>query len=137
MVMFIACCICVGPFALCDFYRKNTFLIRKSKFFLAKKRFSSKQKWRFPPFKMQDIIWMGLLTWHTVNSALSVIYDKLNKFIDRLTYCIWRFIFFSMAQTEGRSFRSQCPLLFGPWMYYASGYIILQYKYYTTDIPVR
>jgi len=30
--------------------KKKNFLIRKSKFFSAKKHFSSRQKWRFPPF---------------------------------------------------------------------------------------
>jgi len=33
------------------------------------------------------------MAWHTVNSALIVMYDELNRLTGSLTYDIWRFIF--------------------------------------------
>jgi len=44
----------------------------------------------------------GALTWHTVNSALIMNYDELNRFSGSLTYSICHFI--SMVQRGG-----------GPW----------------------
>jgi len=45
------------------------------------------------PFKTQDIIWTGPLTWHTVNLTLIMNYDELNRFTGSLTYRSRRFIF--------------------------------------------
>jgi len=69
------------------------------------KSFFSKQKWRFPPFKIQNIIWTGLtLTWLTVNSVLIMNYDELNRFTGSLTYSIpvRRFICFYAVAQRGR-----------------------------------
>jgi len=53
---------------------KKNFNQKKQIFLGEKAAFVSNQKWRFLPFKTQDIIWTGPLTWHTVNSALIMNY---------------------------------------------------------------
>jgi len=59
---------------------------QKKQIILGEKAGFSNQKWRFPPFKTQDIIWTWPLTWHAVNSALIMNYDELNRFSGSLTY---------------------------------------------------
>jgi len=51
---------------------------------------------------------MGPLTWHTVNSALIMNNDELNKFTRSFTYSIWRFIFSDMA-SRGRGHGTPPP----------------------------
>jgi len=58
------------PLAICNVFREKN-LIRKSKFFLAKKHFF-KSEIEISTFQTQDIIWSGPLTWHTVNLALTM-----------------------------------------------------------------